>query len=139
MAKVLLLIVEDEISTAEMYAEKFKLAGYQVDIAHDGQEGFDKMVSEHPSLVLMDIVMPGLSGEQAVEKAKHDPATKNIPIIMLTNYSDSIELKNALSQGAAGFVVKSETTPSEVVERVKKLIGTASTPAPGGNHKYLTS
>lgn len=138
MAKVLLLIVEDESSTAEMYADKFKLAGLQVDIAHDGQEGFDKMLTEHPTLVLMDIVMPGLSGEQAVEKAKHDPATRDIPIIMLTNYSDSIELKNALAQGAAGYIIKSETTPAQLLEKVQKIISVK----PKTNdkpHKYLTS
>ncbi len=122
VTKILLLIVEDEAATAEMYSARLKQAGYEVDIAHDGQEGLDKMMAEHPALVLMDILMPGLSGEQAVERAKHEPSTKNIPIIMLTNYSDSIELRNAMQQGAIDYIVKSELTPSQVVEKIQKIL-----------------
>ena len=123
----MILIVEDEASTAEMYAVKFKQLGYDVDIAHDGLEGYEKMASEHPVLVLMDILMPGMPGDVAVEKAKHDPATKDIPIIILTNFSDSVELHNALQQGAVDYIVKPETTPGQVAERVQKIL--SKTPA----------
>ena len=84
MAKVLLLIVEDESALADMYADSFKRQGYDVDIAHDRHEGFEKMKSEPTILVLIDILMPGLSGLDAVELAKHDPTAKTIPIIILT-------------------------------------------------------
>src|SRR3954464_8329957 len=96
VVKILILIVEDESATAEMYSDKLKQAGYIVDVAHEGQEALDKMKSEQPSVVLMDILMPGLTGEQAVERAKHDPSIKNIPIVMLTNLPGSIELQNAM-------------------------------------------
>ncbi len=123
MAKILLLIIEDELGLAEMYAGNFKNQGFDVDIAHDGREGFDKMLTEHPSAVLMDIMMPGLSGLETLEKAKAEPSTKNIPIIMLTNLSSSaIEVQNAMNEGAAGYIVKAEATPSQVVEKVKKIL-----------------
>jgi CheY-like chemotaxis protein len=127
-AKILILIVEDEAPAAEMYAVKFRQLGYDVDIAHDGQEGFDKMVAERPALVLMDILMPGLAGDVAVEKAKHEPATKDIPIIMLTNFSDSIELRNAMNQGAIDYIVKPETTPSQVAEKVQRVLDQSRKP-----------
>jgi two-component system alkaline phosphatase synthesis response regulator PhoP len=123
MAKILLLIVEDEMSLAEMYADRFKQAGFEVDIAHDGEEGLNKMATEHPSAVLMDIVMPGLSGTEAVEKAKKNPATRNIPIVMLTNFADSIDLKNAMQLGANDYIIKSELTPVQVVEKIQILLG----------------
>jgi CheY-like chemotaxis protein len=123
IAKILLLIVEDEMSLAEMYAERFKQVGFETDIAHEGEEGLEKMAAEHPSAVLMDIVMPGLSGTEAVEKAKANPATSNIPIIMLTNFADSIELKNAMQLGAADYIIKAESTPEQVVEKVQKILG----------------
>jgi CheY-like chemotaxis protein len=127
-AKILLLIVEDEMSLAEMYGERFKQAGFEVDIAHEGREGLEKMAAEHPSAVLMDIVMPGVSGTEAVEAAKANPQTKDIPFIMLTNYPDSIDLKNAMQLGAVDYIIKAESTPEQVVEKVQKLL--APSPAP---------
>lgn len=121
-----------------MYAAIFKKDGYAVDIAHDGHEGFEKMKSEHPSLVLMDIIMPGLSGLEAVELAKHEPSIKAIPIIILTNLPDSIEVQNALRLGAADCIVKSESTPTQVVERAKKFLVTPAPPK-NGKHKYLSN
>lgn len=137
MPKILILIVEDEEATAEMYATNFKQAGYEVDISHDGLQGFEKMVTEQPSLVLMDIVMPGLSGVEVVEKAKHEHATQSIPIVMLTNYSDSVELKNAMRQGAVDFIIKSDLTPRQVVEKVQKYLQPPPANLKNG-HKYLS-
>lgn len=127
VSKVLLLIVEDEEAIAQMYSDRFKMAGFDVDIAHQGDEGIIKMATGHPSIVLMDILMPGLSGTEAVEQAKANPATRDIPIVMLTNYADSADLKNAMKMGAADYIIKSESTPEKVVEKVQKILG----PKPG--------
>lgn len=123
VGKILILIVEDEVSLAEMYAERFKQAGFETDIAHEGEDALEKMSREKPSAVLMDILMPGLSGTEAVEKAKHNQATADIPIIMLTNYADSVDLKNAMQLGAAGFIIKYQSTPAQVVEKVEQIVG----------------
>lgn len=119
---MLLLLVEDDAQLAQMYQQKLELEGYKVDIAHDGAEGYEKMKLEQPALVLMDIMMPNLNGLQALEKAKHDPATSKIPIVILTNLSGSADVQKALKEGAAGYIVKSELTPTEVVEKVKKIL-----------------
>jgi len=121
-SKVLLLVVEDEQALAQMYSDRFKLAGFDVDVAREGEEAINKMVVEHPDIVLMDILMPGLSGTEAVERAKANPATRNIPIVMLTNFSDSIELRNAMQQGAIDYIVKPEATPSQVADKVRKIL-----------------
>jgi len=118
---------EDEETIAQMYADRFKQSGFEVEIAHEGSEAVSKMAAVRPDVVLMDILMPGLSGTEAVEQAKADPATRNIPIIMLTNYPQSDDLKHALSLGAAGYIVKAESTPEQIVEKVQKLL----TPKPG--------
>jgi DNA-binding response OmpR family regulator len=138
MAKVLLLIVEDQVELADMYASNFKNQGFEVDIAHDGHEGFEKMKSERPSLVLMDIIMPGLSGLEAIELAKHEPSTKDIPIIILTNLPDSIEVQNAMRLGAADCIVKANFTPLQVVEKAKKFLAPPAEPK-GSKHRYLSS
>jgi len=121
-SKVLLLVVEDEEAIAQMYSDRFKMAGFDVDVAHEGEEAINKMAAEHPSIVLMDILMPGLSGTEAVERAKSNPATRNIPIVMLTNYADSVDLQNALKLGAADYIIKSESSPEQVVEKVQKIL-----------------
>lgn len=121
-SKVLLLVVEDEEAIAQMYSDRFKMAGFDVDVAHEGEEAFNKMAAEHPNIVLMDILMPGLSGTEAVERAKANPATRNIPIVMLTNYADSIDLQNALKLGAADYIIKSESSPEQVVEKVQTIL-----------------
>lgn len=120
--KVLILIVDDDMSLGELYADYFRRRGYDADIASNGQEGYEKMAAEHPAIVLMDIVMSGATGDEILERAKSDPAVKDIPVIMLTNLSDSIELKNAMKIGAVGYIIKAEYTPAQVVDKVAKTL-----------------
>jgi DNA-binding response OmpR family regulator len=120
--RILILIVEDEAALAEMYAMDFSKAGFAVDIAHSGSEGFDKMMHNHPDIVLMDIVMADPNGVATLEKARQEPSIKNIPVVMLTNFSGSIELQNAMQMGAADYIIKSDFTPAQVVEKVKKIL-----------------
>ena len=131
MAKVLLLIVEDEVTLANMYAEKLRIEGFDVDIAHDGLEGFEKMKLEQPNLVLMDIMMPNLNGLDTLERAKQDPTTKNIPILMLTNLSGIADIQAAVKKGAVGFIVKSELTPGEVVQKIRSILQAQASIQPG--------
>jgi len=122
LPKILLLIIEDDAQLAEMYEAKFKLSGYDVDIGHDGAEGFDKMKREQPDLVLLDLMMPNLDGMTALKHAKADPVTKDIPIIVLTNLSDDTNVRDAIKFGAAGYIVKSDQTPTEVVNKIKNVL-----------------
>lgn len=128
MTKVLLLLVEDDWQLAQMYQQKLEMEGFQVDIAHDGAEGYEKMKLEHPGLVLMDIMMPNLNGLQALQKAKEDPATSKIPVVILTNLSGTADAQQAMKEGAVDYIVKSELTPAEVVDRVKKILVGQATP-----------
>jgi len=122
MAKILLLIVEDEVTLAQMYTTKLEKEGFLVEVAHDGQEGFAMMKSERPSLVLMDILMPNFDGLEALSRAKADPDTRHIPIIVLTNMSDTAYVDRAMKEGAAGYVVKTETTPGEMIGMIKNVL-----------------
>lgn len=122
MAKILLLIVEDEMMLAQMYSSKLQKEGFTVDIAHNGREGISKMQNEHPSLVLMDILMPDIDGLQALRQAKNNANTKDIPIVLMTNMADDNYTKQAMKDGAAGYIIKSETTPAQVVGTVRKIL-----------------
>lgn len=120
MAKVLL--VEDDQFLRKMYSKKLQVAGFETEVAGDGEEGLAKMKSFKPNLVLMDVMMPKLNGLEATSKAKADPDIKDIPILVLTNLSSSEDAQTAVKRGAVGYLVKSEYTPSQIIEKVKNII-----------------
>ena len=122
LAKVLLLVVEDEVMLAQMYSSKLRKEGFEVDIAHNGREGIAKMRAEHPSLVLMDLLMPDTDGIQALRQAKADASTKDIPVVVLTNMADTNYAKEAVEEGATDYIIKTESTPAEVVDKVKQIL-----------------
>lgn len=126
MAKV--LIVEDDQFLSKMYGKKFQLAGYEVEIAMDGQEGLSKMRLTKPNIVLMDIMMPKLNGLDAIAQAKADPLIKDIPILVLTNLSNTDDASVAVKNGAVGYLIKSDFTPTQVVDKVKEFLAGAAQP-----------
>lgn len=137
MHKILLLIVEDDYELAEMYATKFKNSGFSVDVAHNGAEGYAKMKADKPDLVLMDMMMPELSGLEAVRKAKADSAIQKIPIIMLTNQSDDADVKAAMEAGAQSYILKADLTPSQVVDVVRSVLKTGNPTFPAKNSAWV--
>ncbi len=121
-----ILIVEDDSFLSKMYAKKFELDGFEVQVAVDGAEGVEKMKSFHPNLVLMDIMMPKMSGLEAMDKAKADPTLKDIPVLVLTNLSTTDDAETAVKKGAVGFLVKSDVTPSQVLAKAKEILAKKS-------------
>lgn len=117
-----ILIIEDDPLMSRMYQKIFVFAGYQVDMAADGQEGLDKARSTKPTLILLDIMMPKMNGLQVLEKLKSDPDTKTIPVIMLTNLAGQHDAETALQKGAVRYIVKSEYDPKQVSDIVKEIL-----------------
>lgn len=120
MSKI--LIVEDDGFLSKMYAKKFQIAGFEVEVAHDGVEGFAKAKSFKPDLILMDILMPKQNGIETLDKLKADSELKSIPVIMATNLSTTDDAETAKKKGAVRYVVKSEVTPAEMVDIAKPYL-----------------
>ncbi len=120
MAKI--LIVEDDPLMSRMYEKVFTFEKYDVIVAHDGEEGYAKILTEKPTLILLDIMMPKMNGLQVLEKIKLNPDTKSIPVIMLTNLAGQQDAEAALSKGAVKYIIKSEHDPKEVSEIVKEIL-----------------
>lgn len=120
MAKV--LIIEDDPLMSRMYQKIFTFEKYEVEMAGDGEEGLAKASSVNPTIILCDVMMPKMNGLQVLEKLKADPATKSIPVVMLTNLSGQQDAETALSHGAVKYIVKSEHEPKEVADMVKEII-----------------
>jgi len=104
MAKV--VIVEDESTLARNLAEKLRGDGFTVITAADGEDGLDKIRSEHPDLIILDIMLPRLDGLSICRIIRHDVSTAHIPIIMLTARGTEVDKIVGLESGADDYIVK---------------------------------
>ena len=100
------LVVDDSPTERHVLVELLTKNGYQVITAESGEEGIEKVKSELPDLVLMDVVMPGLNGYQATRTLTRDEATKHIPIIVCTSKGQETDQIWGLRQGALDYLVK---------------------------------
>ncbi|MDD4003761.1 MAG: response regulator [Elusimicrobiaceae bacterium] len=105
MNKTILIVDDDEIIRT-LVSEILKAAGYRTDTAINGRDAVDKTLVSSPDLILLDIVMPEMNGIDACRALKANPATKNIPIIMLSSAGQITEIEEALSAGAITYVAK---------------------------------
>ncbi|MBZ9572652.1 response regulator [Patescibacteria group bacterium] len=122
MAKKI-LIIEDEEIIYSLLQKKLTGGGYEVSIAKDGVEGLEKMKTVKPDLVLLDIIMPQKGGFEVMEEMQRDENLKDIPIIVISNSGQPVELDRAKELGAKDWLIKTEFDPQEVLEKIKKQIG----------------
>ncbi len=122
MAKKILLI-EDEKLMINLLQKKLTQEKYEVKVALNGEEGLKAMREEKPDIILLDIVMPKMGGFEVMEEMGKDPALKEIPVIIISNSGQPVELDKAKELGAKDWLVKTEFDPQEVVDKVVKQIG----------------
>jgi len=116
-----ILIVDDEKNIAISVDYLLHREGYQVSVAHDGEEGLRLIRSDRPDLVLLDIMMPKLNGFQVCEAVRQDPTLAGIRIVMLTAKGRDAEKEKGLALGADAYITKPFST-RELVSRVKALL-----------------
>lgn len=117
-----ILIVEDDLFLAEIYQKKFEMEGFKVSMANDGEKAVTDIKKKMPDLVLLDILLPKLDGFSVLEAIKSDNASKDIPVILLTNLGQQDDVQRGLEKGAADYLIKTHFKPSEVVDKVRKLL-----------------
>ena len=117
-----ILIIEDEEILLTLLQKKLIEEGYDVSIAVNGEQGLEVMRRIMPDIVLLDIVMPKKDGFEVMEEMHKDEALKNIPIVIISNSGQEVELDRAKELGAKDWLVKTEFDPMEVVEKVKKQL-----------------
>lgn len=117
-----ILIIEDDRYISKMYQLKLSLEGYDVQVAENGREGVDKVKEFMPNIVLLDILMPELDGFEVLKIVKGDEATKDIPVLIMSNLGQEDHVEKGMKLGAIGYIVKSQYTPSKVVEKIKSVI-----------------
>lgn len=117
-----ILIIEDEEIILDLLSKKISQHGFEVKTARNGQEGLDLMLSDKPDLVLTDIVMPEKDGFTVIEEMKQTEALKNIPVIIISNSGQPVELDRAKSLGVSDWVIKTEFDPNEILEKIRKFL-----------------
>jgi len=118
-----ILIVEDDGSMLEALVEKFSSSKFDVLSARNGVEGLELALSKHPDIILLDIIMPKMDGLSMLRKLKEDRWGAFAPVVILTNLSDSQKLSEALEIGVVEYIVKAEVKLSDIVFKVKRVLG----------------
>lgn len=115
-------IVEDDLAIAQMYRLKFEAEGYKVQIAENGQLGLAMCEDMMPDVVLLDLMMPEMNGDEMLEKMRRTDWGKNIKVIILTNVGEQEAPDKLKELNISAFIVKAEMTPKQVAELVKQTI-----------------
>ncbi len=118
------LVIEDDKFLANAYRVKLEKEGFEVRIAVDGEEGVNTVSEFSPDVVLLDLVMPKKDGFTVLEEIKSDKKWAKLPIIVASNLGQKGDIDKAMKIGAVDYVVKSDEPLSEIIEKLKKYIGT---------------
>jgi DNA-binding response OmpR family regulator len=118
-------IIEDDPVISQMYRMKFEADGFDVQLANDGKKGVALVESFTPDIILLDVQMPEMSGDEALATIRQAPWGKDIPVIVLTNLGEEEAPKTIRALGIHSYIVKAELTPRQVAQRVKEALGVA--------------
>lgn len=117
-----ILLVDDDVFLRDMYATKFTEQGDIVVGAASGAEALQLVESDFFDVVLLDMVMPGMSGIDILQAIKKIDSAQKSKCIVLSNQGEEADIAAAYEQGAIGYIIKAESIPSEVVQKVHKLV-----------------
>ena len=122
MTKKKIHLIEDDPLLSRMYERLFTIHDFDFMVDLDSQVGLERVKTERPDLVLLDIMMPNLNGLEVLKLLKSDDTTKAIPVVMITNVEDDDTQKQAEELGADGYLIKSRFDPDDTVEYVTKKL-----------------
>lgn len=117
-----LLLVDDDSFLRDMYATKFTECGDDVSVAASGSEALSLLKEQSFDVVVMDMVMPGMSGLDLLRQVRLEPNANGSKYIILSNQGEQSDITAATELGAHGYIIKAESIPSEVVEKVHALM-----------------
>ena len=120
-------LVEDDKMLAEIYQTRLQLAGYDCLVANDGASGLSLIKQELPDLVLLDLMLPMLSGDDILREMRRNDWGKNIKVLVLTNISESEAPDDLRGLGIEGYIVKANLVHNQLAETVGNILGTDAT------------
>ena len=123
-----ILIIEDDLVVANIYRNKLAVDGFQVDIAHSGEDGLFQITKDKPDVVILDLCLPKMNGVEVITKIRTDAATATLPIIIFSNTYLTTLVQQAWKAGANKCLSKANCAPKEVVEAVRNVLGQKTEP-----------
>ena len=117
------LCIEDDTFLVNLIMGKLAGAGILAVGAHNGAEGLALVALERPALIMLDLMLPDMRGNDVLLHLKDNPETKDIPVIIFSNLGEREEIDKAIGQGASAYLIKSSTLPGEVIDVVEKQLG----------------
>ncbi|HAO64921.1 TPA: response regulator [Candidatus Taylorbacteria bacterium] len=117
-----IFIVEDDSFISSLLTKKFENGGAIVSTSKSGDTAAADIKKEMPSIVILDIMLPGADGFQVLQQLKADPATKNIPVLMLSNLSEKVQIEKSKKYGAVGYLIKATLSIDQIIGEVAKQL-----------------
>lgn len=122
------LVIEDDQLMAGLLAEKLAKSDFDVRLAGDGEAGMKELEKDLPDIVLLDLILPGMSGFEILAKIKEDEKTKAIPVVILSNLGSREEIDRGLKLGAESYLIKANVLIEEVVKKIQDTIAKKQMP-----------
>ena len=116
------LIIEDDVFLGDVLMEKFKTESIDAYLSRDGKEGLAKIREIKPDLVLLDIILPSMNGYEILEAKQVDPDIAKIPVIIISNSGQPVEINRALTLGVKDYFIKAQFDPEEVMVKVRTFL-----------------
>lgn len=115
-------IIEDDATISQMYRMKFEANNFEVEVANNGASGVKLVENYKPDIILLDINMPEMTGDEALKLIREQPENKETPVIILTNLGKEESPKSLNELNVHSYIVKADLTPRQVVDRVKEAL-----------------
>jgi len=119
---ITILLIEDDPFLSSMYSTKFEIEGFNIISANNGENGLEAVSKNKVDVILLDILMPKMNGFEVLENLKKQQKTAKIPVIILTNLNQKDEIDKGLALGADDYLIKAHFMPSEVVDKIEKIL-----------------
>lgn len=119
---VKILLIDDDQDLSVVFETALKKSNFEVVLAATAEEGLAKAKTENPNLILLDQILPDLKGNEVLKKLKEDPQTQNLPVVLLSNFGQNELIQEAISQGAADYILKYQIEPEDLVNKVNALV-----------------
>ena len=119
-----ILIIDDSPTDVRVFSTMLERAGHRVDSCNNAEDGIERVRQTRPDLVIMDVIMPGMNGFQATRTLTRDPATANVPIVIITTKSMETDRVWGMRQGAKAYVTK-PVNEGELADTIGKLLPAA--------------